>query len=164
MSDLQTAFDKLIEEQRELQAKFQTTAQALFKETTKKFFEGNPGVTAVIWTQYTPYFNDGDTCEFSVNDPNFTNANEEQLGEFTRWGEYEGEDESVWSESSWGFEYAKKNNPNASFEGVDMKSIEKFSKMIQSTEMEDVMKAMFGDHVKVTATREGFNVDDCDHD
>jgi hypothetical protein len=39
-----------------------------------------------------------------------------------------------------------------------------FSRMICSSEMEDVMKAMFGDHVKVVATREGFDVDDYDHD
>jgi hypothetical protein len=30
------------------------------------------GVLAVSWTQYTPWFNDGDTCEFGVNEPGFT--------------------------------------------------------------------------------------------
>ncbi|UDL15848.1 hypothetical protein QEH42_gp057 [Microbacterium phage Pumpernickel] len=28
-----------------------------------------PGVAGVIWEQYTPYFNDGEPCEFSVNEP-----------------------------------------------------------------------------------------------
>ena len=50
MSDLQTAFDKLLDEQRELQIKFQKTAQALFKETTKEFFDKNSNVTAIVWT------------------------------------------------------------------------------------------------------------------
>jgi hypothetical protein len=39
-----------------------------------------------------------------------------------------------------------------------------FSKAVGSSEMEDVMQAMFGDHVKVIATREGFDVEDYDHD
>ena len=29
----------------------------------------NPRVKAIAWRQYAPYFNDGEPCEFSVNDP-----------------------------------------------------------------------------------------------
>jgi hypothetical protein len=36
--------------------------------------------------------------------------------------------------------------------------------MIGSSEMEDIMLEMFGDHVKVVATRNGFDVEDYDHD
>ena len=157
MSDLQTAFDKLLNEQRELQKKFQTTAQALFKETTKEFFDKNPNVTAIVWTQYTPYFNDGDTCEFSVHDATFTNAPDP---ESVRWGEYDGDEEfaadgsEIFAWEGWGEAPA----------GLNTKLCKDFSAMINSLEMEDVMKAMFGDHVKVVATREGFEVDDYDHD
>lgn len=157
MSDLQTAFDKLLNEQRELQKKFQTTAQALFKETTKEFFDKNPNVTGIVWTQYTPYFNDGDTCEFGVNDATFTNAPDP---ENIRWDEYEGDEETaadgseIFTWGGWG------DVP----EGLNVEMCRAFSRMICSSEMEDVMKAMFGDHVKVVATREGFDVDDYDHD
>ena len=48
--------------------------------------------------------------------------------------------------------------------GVDAKSCNEFSSMICSPAMEDVMLEMFGDHVKIIATREGFEVDDYDHD
>ena len=41
---------------------------------------------------------------------------------------------------------------------------ELFEKMIRSEEMEDVMLAMFGNHVSITATRDGFNVEDYDHE
>lgn len=158
MSDLQTAFDKLLNEQRELQKKFQATAQALFKETTKEFFDKNPAITAIVWTQYTPYFNDGDTCEFSVHEPNFTNAKD--LDDITRWGEYEGDDENQWSESPWGFKYHNRTD----IPGINIDSINKFAELVQSSEMESVMEAMFGDHVRVMATREGFDVEDIDHD
>lgn len=168
MSDLQSAFDKLLEEQRALTQKFQATAQDLFKETTKEFFNKNPGITAIIWTQYTPYFNDGDTCTFGVNEPYFTNANDEQMDDIASYGEYEGEDEGVWSESDWIFcsdsEYARERRANINLSGVDAASVAKLSQLIQSSDMEDVMEAMFGDHVRVVATREGFDVDEYDHD
>lgn len=160
MTTLQAAFDKLIEEQRALRVKFQETAQALFKETTKQFFDNNPGVTAILWTQYTPYFNDGDTCEFRVNDVYFTNANSEQMDEVSGWGEYGGEDDAVWSETAWGFKYHKDRH----FEGIKVEDANQFSDLIGSGDMEDVMKEMFGDHVRVVATREGFDVQEYDHE
>jgi hypothetical protein len=161
MSNLQQEFDNLLAEQAEIAKRFQLKAQELFKETTKEFFEKNPAVTAIIWTQYTPYFNDGDTCEFGVNEPYFTNA--KNLEDVTRWGEYEGEDETEWSETSWGFKY-EGDRKNRTFEGIDKASIDKFSALIQSSDMESVMLAMFDNHVRVTATRNGFDVDEYDHD
>jgi len=167
MSDLQNKYDKLIENQIELKKKFQAEAQSLFKDITKEFFDKNPGITAVRWTQYTPYFNDGDTCEFTVNDPTFTNASEEELENVSAWGEYEGEDETVWAleayvltgNSKWHEESKAKVS-----EDVDTESCRMFAKMVCSSEMEDVMLAMFDDHVVVTATRNGFDVTDYEHD
>lgn len=160
MATLQETFDKLIEEQRALRAKFQETAQALFKETTKQFFDNNPGVTAIHWTQYTPYFNYGDTCVFRVGDAYFTNANSEQMEELTSWGDYEGEDESVWSETAWGFTYHK----DRQYEGIIVGEAKQFADLIGSGDMEEVMEAMFGDHVRVVATRDGFDVQEYVHD
>lgn len=168
MSKLQDQFDKLLEERQELNKRFQEKAQELFKETTKEFFAKNPAITAITWTQYTPYFNDGDTCEFSVGDPYFTNADGDELENVTSYGEYEGDAEGVWSESSWIFtgdsEYTRKQREAMDLSGTDGRSIDRFSSMIQSSEMEDVMEAMFGDHVRVIATRDGFDVQDYHHD
>lgn len=170
MSKLQTAFDQLLADQSELQRKFQTQAQALFKEITKEFFDKNPGVTGVVWTQYTPYFNDGDTCEFRVNDATFTNAPIDELNE-VRWGEYEGEAENVWACENVGHVlnsdreyYQNTKNIILAAGGVDAESCVLFDKAITSGEMESVMQAMFGDHVKVIATRDGFEVDEYEHD
>jgi hypothetical protein len=168
MSKLQEEFDKLIAERQELNKRFQEKAQEVFKETTKEFFEKNPGITAVIWTQYTPYFNDGETCTFGVGDPYFTNADGEDMEDVTSYGEYDGDNEEVWSESSWSLssdsEYARKNREGKDMSGIDIASVDHFSSMIQSSEMEDIMLMMFGDHARVTATREGFEVDEYDHD
>ena len=168
MSALQEKFDQLVAEQEELRRKFQATAQELFKETTKEFFDGNPAITAVVWTQYTPYFNDGDTCTFSVNEPTFTNAPDP---ENVRWGEYDGDEEGVFAVENprWVLEgdskyYDDERAAVAAAGGIDVDSCEAFSRMIQSSAMEDVMMAMFDDHVKVIATRDGFEVNDYDHD
>jgi Zn-finger protein len=170
MSKLQSRFEQLISDQAELQRKFQEQAQEMFKEITKEFFDKNPGITGVVWTQYTPYFNDGDTCEFSVNEATFTNAPVDEL-EDIRWGEYEGETEGVWacdnvahaltSDREWYKETADKIRASG---GVDAESCKLLSEAIGSGEMETVMQAMFGDHVKVIATRDGFDVQDYDHD
>jgi hypothetical protein len=156
MEKLNERFDQLIAEQRELKKKFQTEAQAMFKEVTKEFFDKNPAITALVWTQYTPYFNDGDACVFRVNDVTFTNAPDDELENVSPWGEYEGDLEDVW------VEYFVKNIPDSN--DIDKKSCEFVSKMIGSSEMEDIMLEMFGDHVKVVATRNGFDVEDYDHD
>lgn len=161
MTTLRKTFDNLLEQQRKLREEFQATAQELFKQTTKQFFDQNPGVTAIHWTQYTPYFNDGDECVFGVGDIYFTNATPEQFEEdIARWGDYEGEDENVWSESAWGFKYHK----DRYYKGINIDQAEEFSKLVGSSDMEEVMEAMFGDHVRVVATREGFDVREYDHD
>jgi hypothetical protein len=102
MSKLQSAFEQLISDQADLKRKFQEQAQGLFKEITKEFFEKNPGITGVVWTQYTPYFNDGDTCVFSVGDLTFTNAPSDELSDI-RWGDYEGDTEGVWAADNVGY-------------------------------------------------------------
>lgn len=154
MTSLNEAFDKLIEEQEALQRKFQTQAQSLFKDITKEFFEKNTHVKAIIWNQYTPYFNDGEECVFSVNDPTYTNAEGEDLDDISSWGEYEGEKDDIWTWEGWG----------SAPEGIDIKPLQEFSAIVCSEAMTDVMRAMFGDHVTIRATKDGFSVDEYDHD
>lgn len=169
MSELQNKFEQLINEQKELQKKFQETAQPLFKETMKEFWDKNPGISAVVWTQYTPYFNDGETCEFGVNDPVFTNAPTDELYNVNPYGEYEGEEENVWAMESYVLTsdreyYAEERKKALSSGGVNVASCSLLSKMICSSELENVMESMFGNHVKVIATRDGFDIEDFDHD
>ena len=153
---LTNRFNSLIAEQQALRVKFRADAQTMFKESLKTFFDMNPGVSALLWTQYTPYFNDGDPCVFNVHDVHFTNAEGKELNNVSVWGEYEGEDENVWVEY-----YAKSL---AGKEGVDVSSCDFISGMIQSSDMKDIMKEMFGDHVSVIVTRSGIDVEEYEHD
>ena len=168
MTTLQEKFHQLLAEQAELKRKFQEQAQEMFKGVTKEFFEKNPGVTAVVWTQYTPYFNDGDECVFRVHTPTFTNAPDP---ENVRWGEYDGDEEDVWAVDNIRYilnsdraYYADERELILSKGGVNVESCEAFTSVINSSEMEDIFRAMFGDHVQVVATREGFTTTDYEHD
>ena len=49
-------------------------AKAVVFEEFKKIFVKYPHLTAIKWSQYTPYFNDGDECTFGVNDFCITNV------------------------------------------------------------------------------------------
>lgn len=41
-------------------------AQAYFEEGCKELFARHPEMESFAWSQYTPYWNDGDVCEFGV--------------------------------------------------------------------------------------------------
>ena len=175
MSQLQERFDALIEEQQQVADRFKREAQSLFKDITKEFFDKNPAITAIRWCQYTPYFNDGDTCVFGVNEPNFTNCPIDQMEDLDSWGDYRGEEEGIFAEGSFDWilksdnrkYYAKQQDlimPLVEEKKIDLTSINNFSKIVQSSEMESIMLAMFGDHASITATRDGFDVEEYDHD
>lgn len=55
---------------------FEKKMKGAFKDIFKTFFRDFPEIIAVGWNQYTPYFNDGDTCVFGVHDFYFMSANE----------------------------------------------------------------------------------------
>lgn len=58
----------LNEAMKTLRKTYDETVKASFGEAMKAFFEATPEVQSVFWTQYTPYFNDGDACYFRVGD------------------------------------------------------------------------------------------------
>ena len=171
-SEIETLYNSMVAEQRELRKQFQEKAQALFNRVVTDFFEMNPAINLITWTQYTPYFNDGDTCEFSVHEPYFSNATGDDLDEISSYGEYDGDNDTIWSESN--FKYALNNRDREYYQkaanavdlgGINVESCEFFSKMIQNSEFEDVMKDMFGDHVSVQVTREnGIQTEYYEHD
>jgi hypothetical protein len=144
--------ETLLQEFTEQQEKFRKDAQEKLKEYFAEFWEKNPAIKAIHWSQYAPYFNDGDPCTFSVHDPYFTNAEGDDLDDLSRWGEYDGEKEGVWSDL------------DPRFDGVDVESTQSLAKLLTSGVMEPIMKIMFGSDNVIVATREGFSVDYAEHD
>lgn len=168
MSDIKAKFEELLEKQRQAKREFQVVAQDMLKETFKEFWKLNPGITTVRWTQYTPYFNDGEPCEFGVNDVYFSNVKPDDLENLSSYGEYEGDDEDTFSGSAYQFsadrEYCRELQTKAYKVGVNTASITDLSTLIGSADMKDILLMMFDDHVCVTATCDGFDVEEYNHD
>lgn len=129
-----------------------------------EFFESAPMIQQFYWTQYTPYFNDGDACVFSVHDVEF---NILPIPDGER--DYEGSYKHYYNVQSQ-IEFYEKNAST----GVDVyaEEIVAFLKSINAdNEMEmrcdaakslinsficsneDLMEAVYGDHVEVVVTK-----------
>jgi hypothetical protein len=131
-------FDAILSEynalEQEISRKREAVVEAIkpkFHEPFAKFFEAHEELEALWFCAYTPYFNDGEECIFSVR---------ETYGVV-------GDDEYV---------YGYGDEPVA-------KSIREADDIVHSLP-EDVIRGLFGDHVKVVITRDGVNVEEYDHD
>lgn len=51
-----------------------------FIQAFLKLKEAVPAINSVYWTQYTPHWNDGESCDFSVHDYYFTTKLDEEVG------------------------------------------------------------------------------------
>lgn len=136
----------------QLREEFQIAAQVALKEIFNVFFEAVPEVTAIKFRAYTIYFNDGNECSFSVYEPTFTNAPKEELDNVGVYERYDGDAEGVWAADDYSIKDLLPEEKAA--------SCKELSSIIQSAEMQDAILSAFGDHVEVTVTREGFEVEE----
>lgn len=129
-----------------IKAELLVESKRLFEEETSKIFTEFPEITEFSWTQYTPYFNDGDTCVFRANTDDL-----EINGELT---EYDFK-EKIWC--------GKGEVPNP---GYNPRLCAGYAaiKAILSQLDEDFFNATFRDHVKVTVTANGATADEYSHD
>lgn len=108
----------------------------------RRLFEEYPDLLTVEWRQYTPYFNDGEPCEFRV------------YGFEVRWTDMPGGDDSVkewWLDRSFTEpSYLPPAHLRAAVRELDA---------VPS----DIYEAAFGDHAEVFASREGVTVEEYDH-
>ena len=121
---------------------FETKKQELVKELRKDFpqmfnelFEKSKCIKSISWTQYTPYFNDGEECVFSVH-TDWMDVNEDDY--------YNRDGIEGWNKAE--------------------EAIITEMKTILASIPEEFYKELFGDHVKVTLSKEGIVVDEYDHE
>ena len=138
------------EKVKQIQVKMQEASKDLFS----RFWEENPKVHVIIWTQYTPYFNDGETCTFRVGE---MYPMTEEL--YTRYVEDDGYEEE-YSILDWNGTVREDISDLTEIEATKISEIIKILSKIP----EEVYMGMFGDHCKITATREGFQVDEYEHE
>ena|SRR5690242_20398427 len=133
----------IVEKIKSEMAAFDAKRKELTEQLRKDFpallaplFEKYPGVKNVYWTQYTPYFNDGDTCEFSAN------VSYAELNHDADCDDDEEDEEGVTSER-------KKEEIE-----VPENAEDEFQEVLISID-ESFYKDLFGDHVEVTVNRDG---------
>lgn len=130
-------------------------AQANFEKEfpglVKDFFAAVPQIKSVSWTQYSPYFNDGDACTFSVHDVYFATDDNED------WEDYrEIDNTNVFS----GCIYDVRKQKFLTKEQIEI--CEKLDAMIACNE--DFMESMYGDGVMVILRPSGIETQNHDHD
>lgn len=144
-------FTNLIERYEAARAALMAEGKEAIEKEFQAIFERHPELTVIKWTQYTPYFNDGEECVFSVNEFNISNATD--VENVSAWGDYDGDEEDVFVVSKW--------NDRAEKKYADVWELEAFA---QSDIGEDLFRDIFDNHVTVIATRDGIEVEEYDHD
>ena len=67
----------------DMATKLEKTKRKLNKKIVKALVEMIPdNIEYLTWDQYTPYFNDGDTCRFYVCEASFVAANGDEYGQY----------------------------------------------------------------------------------
>lgn len=127
----------------------------LLRESLDRLFE-LPQVESVRWEQYTPYFNDGDACEFGIYD-----AKIKIVGDDEEAGDYEDGYRDLFD-----FKYYKDEDFIKRIPDVDevQKRFAETNAQIAGGSHYIFLKSAFGDPAQVTATREGFSIEFYDHD
>lgn len=141
-------------------------AEPAFRRMFDQYFEAHPTVTAVRFTAYTPYFNDGETCEFGVNSvtlqtnevvmkPKYVKKPRPKKGNWDSGYDWVEEGEEPVPQDEWLDEYTSKP-ASAKFQ---MPQLQRALEQLQ-----DMIEEVYGDHNQFTITREGIEVEDYQHE
>lgn len=143
----------------------------------------DPAVEAIRWNQYTPYFNDGDVCEFGANGVEFRIAGTpDDLGEqddgFVDYchvaikggaeTEYKRVDSPRGAYGGWlgssRYDYVKVETGRNFDRVASADAIEKLTHAIDGGEFDHVLDELFGDPANVLVSRDGIAVETYEHD
>lgn len=151
--------DSAIKAMQDMKAKVAEIGKRAVSKAIAGLLGKHPEVASVRWTQYTPYFNDGDSCEFSVHDPEVRFASEATHEEGSVGEDDEDEEDYI---DSWSLGYYAERRGVAEPKAL-MESLRSLGNLF--SESEDAMRATFGDHVQVTIGRDGkAEVEEYGHD
>jgi uncharacterized small protein (DUF1192 family) len=160
--------EEIIKEVKSKQQEIANLKKELHKKSEEAFFAGAkeilktfPDLKSVSWSQYTPYFNDGDTCEFSANTDSFE-INEDSVNTNNDIRPTLVVTQGVWNREKRQYD-GRVEKPNPSFNKNLADGVDAMSEFLGVFD-EDFYKQQFGDHVKVTITSEGVETTDYDHD
>jgi len=161
---------KLENEIKELKLKYMDKMRTVLNEGFRNFFNCYPNIEAIAWNQYTPYFNDGEPCVFSANDPYLlTKKGLELFKDSDR--DYAEEFEVIERD----YDTDRKNKYETKTYLVQKEYVDeitlkealeakKHMDIMFECLTEEILENTFGDHAIIIATRDGFDVQRFAHD
>lgn len=158
MSDMIAALNAVGARRAELTKQLETEAVAILRPLLEGFLKDHPSIEALRWQQYTPYFNDGDTCTFSVGDIEVKATDgDEEAGHY-----HDGFLEAYVPYNATKYPYEATAAGKAGIPLASISAVCDLSSTLSANE--EACLAAFGDHVQVTVTRGGIEVEEYDHD
>lgn len=138
-----------LKRKKELEKLVAENGRDIVKDVISEFMTKYPTVRAVRWHQYTPYFNDGDACTFTVG--NMAYCEEPITDEIL---------ESSLHDEPWDGGYSAK--------GKFRKDFEKLEEMA-SGKLESLFQMTFGDHADIACYRDEsgeiiFQIEEYEHE
>ena len=123
------------------------------------------------WSQHTPYFNDGEPCEFGASALWVRTVWEDEPGEDADDDDFDPYDlevssrhpslgDEVWSDQA--CKYVKRENEHFDQGRLDRCSY--LSDAIEGGHFDDVLIDLFGDHARINVTRAGIQIQFYDHE
>lgn len=146
-------FDELKELKKAYDKKLKSGGEAAVKEAFKEVFSAHPEIASIWWTQYTPYFNDGDSCTFGVNEFSVDLVSDEKEKS------EDDEDEDDYDNEGRHDVYSLVKSKDKTQRDIG-KAVAKLEKELP----EDILEHVFGDHTKIVATPKGFVIKEYEHD
>ena len=136
-------------------------SSTILEEFSKEIFLKYPELESFGWTQYTPYFNDGDTCVFHAN-TDYLRVNGEYAEEsewysetkVLNWGTYNRESRTY---------VGRVEEPNKNYNKKLVEACNEISNFLSHFD-NDFYMSKFGDHAEISITPLGVNIDECEHD
>ena len=149
------------EEIKKLKEEMLEASNKIFTDLTKTIFEENPKVKSFGWNQYTPYFNDGETCTFSAN-TDYIYVNGVSVDESDWISETKITNYGTWNREKREYE-GRKEVPNLNYDPELVKSSDEIREFLSNFD-EDFFLSQFGDHAEITVTVDGVSVDEYEHE
>ena len=156
--------EALKEKQKEiakLKAEAQQMASDAFDSFCREIFEKHPKIESFGWSQYTPYFNDGDTCTFSAN-VDYISINGEYVDDSKWVNETTVVDWGTWNRDLRIYE-GRVEVPNLDYDSELSKGADEITEFLRNFD-NDFYITRFGDHAEITVSKDGVDVDEYEHD
>jgi hypothetical protein len=167
----------LNKEVQDIRTKMVNEAKNSFKEIVKEIFNNHPSLESFAWVQYTPYFNDGDACEFSAYTDSIYINDEDDTTDINGMRRFVEEvldkentiqrlnSEMIRTNYKEYYQYRIKEIESANLDDlkVQLNMVKDITDVLTSMD-DDTLQEVFGDHVKVVVTRDGIEIEEYEHD